>query len=253
MVTFRLGRTPRASAPLAALLILCASIPAKAQTPSPMPAPTVPQIHVTASEYVEVAPDRAVVTLTVESRARTAAAAGSENARIQTAVLDTLARLGIARTRIRTQGVNIMPEYRYPDEGGRPTVVGYQARNTIQVEIEQLTKVSGVIDGALAKGVTNVGGLQFFASTADEARRAAIAKAVARARAEAGALATAAGGSVGGVLELTANTETPDPREGGGAVLFRQAREAAVSMPTPVEAGLIRVTAFVSVKYAFVR
>jgi uncharacterized protein YggE len=224
-----------------------------AQSGGPPSAPPVPQLHVTASEYVEIAPDRAVVTLTVESRARTATAAGAENARIQTAVLDTLGRLGIARTRIRTQGVNVMPEYRYPDEGGRPTVVGYQARHTIHVEIEQLGKVSGVIDGALAKGVTSVGGLQFYASTADEARRAAIAKAVARARAEAGALASAAGGSVGAVLELSANTETPDPGQGGGAVLFRQAREAAASMPTPVEAGLIRVTAFVSAKYAFTR
>jgi uncharacterized protein YggE len=208
---------------------------------------------VTASEYVEIAPDRALVTLAVETRGRTSAAVSAENARIQTAVLDTLRRLGVARNRIRTQGVNVMPEYRYPEEGGRPTVIGYQARNSIQVEIETLALVSSVIDGSLAKGATIVGGLHFFASNTSDARREALRKAVERARAEAGALAEAAGGTVGGVLELTANTETPDPRQGVSGVMFRQSREAAAQASTPVEGGLIRVTAFVSAKYAFVR
>jgi uncharacterized protein YggE len=245
---------------LAACVLMCGGSGAwpaarlLAQAPSqPAPGAAVPYISVSASEFVEVAPDRALVTLTVENRGATAAAVGAENATRQAAVLDTLARLGISRSRMRTQGISVTPEYRYPEDGGRPSVAGYQARNSIQVEVQMLATLGSVIDAGLAKGVTNVGGLQFFSSNAADARRDALAKAVERARAEAAAVASAAGGSVGRVLELTANTETPDPRQNSGGLLFRQGLQAAAATETPIEAGLIRVTAFVVVKYAFVR
>jgi uncharacterized protein YggE len=236
---------------LAGLSLAACSCTHAAQPPQgPAPA-LVPQIHANATEEVEIAPDRASISLAVETRAKTAAAAGTENARIQTAVLDTLRKLGIERRHIRTQGVSLSPEYEYPKDGGRPTVIGYQARNTIQVELQQIGMVGGVIDGSLAKGATNVGGLHFFASTTAEARRDAMKKAVARVRADAEAIATAAGGTLGPLLELVANADAPDFRQYNAApMLMAKAERADVS--TPVEAGQIRVTANVSVRYTFI-
>src|SRR5688500_9832306 len=87
------------------MLGIAAFSPSLGAQAAPNPAtPPIPQIHTSASEEVEIAPDRAAVSLAVESRARTAAAAGAENARIQTAVLDTLRKLGIESRHIRTQG-----------------------------------------------------------------------------------------------------------------------------------------------------
>jgi uncharacterized protein YggE len=145
--------------------------------------------------------------------------------------------------------VSISPEYEYPRDGGRPTVVGYQARNSIQVELQQLPRVGEVIDAALGRGATNVGGLQFFASTTAEARRAAMQKAVNRVRADAEAIAAASGGTLGGLLEIVVTSDAPDPRPVNQAFMMRAQAESA---STPVEAGQIRISAHVTAKFTFI-
>ena len=62
---------------------------------------------VVASESVEVTPDRATITVAVETREKSAAGAGALNARIQTAVLDSLKRLGIAEAVAQAAGGRI--------------------------------------------------------------------------------------------------------------------------------------------------
>ncbi len=237
-----------------ALAGLSAAAPALAAQMPVAPAPhaqPVPQIVTNASEEVEVVPDRAMISFAVETRAKTAAAAGAENARIQTAVLDTLRKLGIAAAQLKTQGVSINPEYEYPQDGGRPTVVGYQARNSIQVEVRKLAQVGSLIDAGLQRGATNVGGLRFFASNVTDARREALKKAVERARADAEVIAIAAGGRLGTVLEIVAspNYDGPIAYDAAPQMLMKAARESA---PTPVEAGVLKVSVSVSARFQFV-
>ena len=59
------------------------------------------------------------------------------------------------------------------------------------------------VEAALAKGANQISGLEFYASKADDVRRAALANATAAARGDAEAMAHAAGGSLGPLLELT--------------------------------------------------
>lgn len=215
-------------------------------------ASTSPRIVTTATEEVEIAPDRAVLTFTVETRGRTAAAAGTENARIQAAVLDTLRRVGIASAQLKTQGVSINPEYEYPREGGRPTVVGYQAQNSIQVEVRQIALIGTIIDAGLSRGATNVGGLRFFASSTEAATREAMRRAVQRVRADADVIADAAGGRIGGLIELVANPGSVGPiqREMVMAVMSRA--DSGPAMPTPIESGVLKVIVSVEARFSFV-
>jgi uncharacterized protein YggE len=210
------------------------------------------RIVTTATEEVEIAPDRAVITFAVETRGRTAASAGTENARIQAAVLDTLRRVGIASAQLKTQGVSINPEYEYPTQGGRPTVVGYQAHNSIQVEVRQISLIGTVIDAGLSRGATNVGGLRFFASSTESATREAMRKAVARARADADAIADAAGGRVGGVIEIIASPSTGSPP--GPMVMTSMVMRAseAADVQTPIESGVLKVIVSIEVRFSFV-
>lgn len=233
-------------------LFLGACAPAAmAQPPvAPQTAPT-PQIVVGGTEEVEIAPDRAMLGFAVVTRAKTAAAAGGANARIQAEVLDTLKKLGIEAVQIRTQGVNISPEYEYPKDGGRPTVIGYQASNSIQVELRQIAQVGATIDAGLARGATNVGGLRFFASNTAEARREAMRKAVASVRADAEAIASAAGGTLGSLLEISVNPGN-DARQGYDASPMVMMRAERADVTTPVEAGLIHVSVSLTARFAFV-
>lgn len=238
-----------------AVLVLAAlvAVPASAQGPAPGvpgPAPR-PMIITTVTEEVEIVPDRAMLAFAVETHARTAAAAGAENARIQSAVLDTLRKLGVAAAQLRTSGLSISPEYEYPKAGGRPTVVGYQAVNSVRVEIRDLSTVGRVIDAGLAKGSTNVGALQFFASSTEAAGRDALRKAVARSRADADAIADAAGARVLGLELLTVlpgQNAYPRP-ELAMAMSVRSAGMADVQ--TPVEVGTLKVSVTVEARYLF--
>lgn len=232
------------------ILLLLGASTTWAQAPASSAAP--PRIVTSATEEVEIVPDRAVLTFMVETRARTAAAAGTENARIQAAVLDTLRRVGIASAQLKTQGVSINPEYEYPREGGRPTVVGYQAQNSIQVEVRQVALIGTVIDGGLSRGATNVGGLRFFASSTEVATREAMRKAVVRARADADAIAEAAGGRVAGVIEIVAHPGSSGPvmPEMIAPMAMRGLERADVS--TPIETGILKVIVTVEARYLFV-
>lgn len=233
------------------LLLAVAAAPALAQnTAAAATAP--PRIVTVATEEVEIAPDRAVVTFTVETRARTAAAAGTENARIQAAVLDTLRRVGIASAQLKTQGVSINPEYEYPREGGRPTVVGYQAQNSIQVEVRQISLIGTVIDAGLSRGASNVGGLRFFAASTEAATREALRKAVVRARADADAIADAAGGRIGGVIEIISNPVSAGPVFREMAMTMAARSEANADVTTPIESGVLKIVVSVEARFTFI-
>lgn len=235
----------------ALFLLLLTATPAWAQS-APASVSPGPRIVTVATEEVEIAPDRAMLTFTVETRARTAAAAGTENARIQAAVLDSLRRIGIASAQLKTQGVSINPEYEYPREGGRPTVVGYQAQNSIQVEVRQISLIGTVIDAGLSRGASNVGGLRFFASSTESATREAMRKAVLRARADADAIAEAAGGRISGVLEIISNPGSAGPAVQDVVMSMAMRSEAKSDVTTPIESGVLKVVVSVEARFSFV-
>lgn len=206
-------------------------------------------IIVGAQASVSVAPDRAEIGVGVESRARTAAQASADNARIQAAVLQALRRQGVAAGDLQTRSVQVMPEFEYPREGGRPTLTGYVARNDVNVTLRDLTKVGAVIDAALAAGSTQISGPHFSIANPDSARREALDAAVRKAMADAQVMARAAGVQLGRVLEIS-QPMAGSPELGRPQMLMRASADAA---PTPVEAGMISIEATVQLRVAILR
>lgn len=209
-----------------------------------------PHVVVSATEEVDVAPDRAHLSVSVETRGRTSQLASQDNARIASAILESLQRAGISPSQIRTIGLSVNPEYRYPEGGGRPTVVGYQARNTIEVEIRNISRVGSVVDATLAAGATNISGPSFTLANPDSARREALATAVRRAQADAEVMARAAGQKLGTVLELTSGGGMEQPMFDRGPMLMSARAEGAVE--TPVSTGMIKVRASVTMRIQLV-
>jgi hypothetical protein len=208
----------------------------------------VPAIVTQGRGEVTVVPDRATVTLAVESRAPTAAEAGRRNAAVARAVQDTLRSLGIPDPKLRTTGFSVSPEYRYPGEGRAPQVVGYIARNAVRAELDRTEQAGPAVDAGLAKGATSVSGLTFWASNTDDARREALRLAVEKARADADVMARAAGGSVAGLLELSSQADLDAPLPRMEAAMMRA---DAAEPPTPVQAGEQRVSVVVSARWRF--
>ena len=223
------------------------AVPASAQTASAPNAPQPPNIAASAVGESRITPDRAMLSVAVETQGETAAQAASNNAKLQTRIIDAVKGAGIAAAQVRTSGYNVYPEY----SGGKtPKVTGYRARNTVQVEIRSIDAVGKVIDAALSAGATNIGALRLYASSTDTARREAITKAVTKARAEAEAAAVAAGGSLGPMIEFTIDPYgLPRPFE---TVMVTAARMDVGPAPTPIETGELVVQAVVRAKWQFV-
>lgn len=232
-----------------ALAVLCAlPTSARAQGQSTGVAhPDRPALFVTADAEVRVAPDRAHISVAVETRGRTSQQAGSDNARIQAAVLAALRRLGTEATQLQTRAVQVMPEYQYPQDGGRPTVTGYVARNELVVEVRDVNKIGALIDAALAQGATNVGGPHFSLANPDLSRRQALDLAVRKAMEDAKVMAAAAGVRLGQVLEISSEASAAPMAE---IAQVRMRVSAADAPATAVESGLIAVQSSVRLKIA---
>jgi uncharacterized protein YggE len=209
-------------------------------------APAPAQIVTTGNGEVRLTPDRATILVGVQSRAATAAAASSDNARRQRAILDTLKVLGLASDQLSTMNYNVAPDIQYSPNNQPPRVTGYTVTNTVRADVKRLEDVARIIDAALAKGANEISGLQFYSSKADSARRAAMELAVANARADAETLAKAAGGALGPLLELSTSFSVRPMQEVFGAAPM------AARVSTPIEPGQQSVTASVSARWIFV-
>lgn len=237
----------RRPALLAALLAACA-LPVAAQKTGrgPVGIADTASIETSARREVHIAPDRATIVLSVETRGPAAAAASQANARTQRAVLDTLRAIGIAPSQISTAGYTVQPNYDPLPRGGMERN-GFVARNAISVKLTQLDRVGAVIDAALARGATNVGQLSFDASNVADAQRAALADAATQAKAEAATLAKALGGTLGPLIMASMQSELPGPRP----MAYAMARAGAAA-ETPIEEGDIVVSAYVVTRWGFV-
>jgi uncharacterized protein YggE len=196
-----------------------------------------------------IAPNRAELTVQVETRGVDGTRASQQNAALVKAVLDTL-RAGFRLTDrdLVTTGYSLQPQMVYPGDGKAPQVVGYIASNSVRVRTDQLDRVGAVIDAAIKKGATSVAGLVFYSANVDEARRTALAQAVENARRDAEVMAQAAGGQLGALIELMSQQvdviRPPMP-------MFEM-RQQKADVATQVQPGEEKITAMVTGRWRFV-
>jgi len=231
-------------------LALCARTAAAQQDRSPSAADAAPDVETVGTGERRIAPDRATVLLQVETKAASAAAAAAQNGRTVQAVREALRRIGVDSA-VTTASYNVGPDYEPPrpmDREGGPRRVGYAARTVVRVQLTRLNDVGQVIDAALGGGATGVDGVFFEASTADAARREALADAAQAARRDAEALARSLGGQLGSLIS-SSTASGMDPRRAN--VMMRMAGGMAGSA-TQITPNEIVVTAGVVTRWRFV-
>src|SRR5687768_15998443 len=81
-----------------------------------------PSIRVTGEATVTVKPDQALIDLGVITQAQNAQAATTQNAQRLDMVLSELRKILGPGADIKTVSYSVTPTYRYPKEGGNPTV-----------------------------------------------------------------------------------------------------------------------------------
>jgi uncharacterized protein YggE len=218
-----------------ALLAAALTLPAAAQQ-NP-----VSSIRVTADARVSAKPDRAQIDIGVTTHAPSSQQAAADNARQVDAVLGAI-RKATPQALLKTVNYSINPTYQYHPNGEPPTPTGYDAANIVEVTLDELTQVSGVLDAAAGAGANQIRGVQFMLRDEDAARAEALRQAAARARSEADVLAAALGVRVVRVLSAEEGVR--------GYPVTRQVTASAMqrveAVPTPVETGMLDVPASVT-------
>ena len=222
---------------IGAVVLACAAS-AAAQERSTQRAET-PVIVTSGDAIVRRTPDRAFVTIAIESRARNPRDAQKQNADAATQVQERLSLAKLRPDAIRTLGYQLEQEFEVVASGRIPRE--YVARNSIEVRIDDLSRVGELIDTAVRGGATTVAGVRFEIQNRAAAEQEALRLAVADARSRAEAAATGAGLIVDRVLRIE------DRREGiiiPQRPMMMAARSAEAT--TPIEPGLIEIQAHVT-------
>ena len=243
----------RTVAPLAARLstlgfVLAIAAVAAAAQATTLPAEPTPQVVTGGRGEVRVTPDRATLSVAVESRRPTAVLASQDNARSLRAVFDTLKSIGITAEQLTTSDFSVAPDLRWNQQKQQQELIGYLVRNTVRVHVKQLDQLGKVLDAAIAKGSNLVSSLELYASNTESARREALAKAVEQSRLDADVMAKAAGGSVSGLLEIS--TVESDPASVQPVRMELRASGMAAA-ETPIGAGSSALVVRVIARWKF--
>jgi uncharacterized protein YggE len=225
-----------------AWLVLALAIPAAAQFRGGE-RPALPATVRAHGEGVASArPDQAQIDIGVVTEAATAQAAAQQNAKQLSDALAELKKMLPPGATVETINYSVNPNYRYPRDGGKPTIAGYTATNTVRVTLDDLTAVGKVIDTATKTGANTVNRVHFRLKDEQKVRAQALAQATAMARANAEAMAKAAGLKLGGIVVL----EDTAPAVVRPVMQEMAMARAADAAPTPVEPGVIEVRATVT-------
>jgi len=211
---------------------------------SAQPAPQADVIVTIGDGVVRRAPDRAFITVIVETRAKGPRDAQRLNAEAMTAVQRRLEQARVPKDAVRTQGYDLQQEFDFTL--GKRVPREFVARNAIDVRVDEIGRVGDLLDVAVQAGATATSGVRFDLRDRDSAEREALRLAVGDARARADAAAAGAGRAVDRVIKVE------DMRDGGGPAprpMMALAR-AADAPATPVEPGLIEIRARVTLTAA---
>jgi uncharacterized protein len=124
---------------------------------------------VTGTATLSVSPDLVTIQLGVDTQAKTAQDAVSENAKATNATIAAIQNLGIASNETGTGSYTIDPVYNqtgpYPPYNEyKNELIGYTVSNTLLVKTTKLSLAGNILDAAVGAGVNRVDSVSFSLS-----------------------------------------------------------------------------------------
>jgi uncharacterized protein YggE len=213
-------------------------------------APQAGVITVSAEGVAAVAPDMAVISLTVLRDAETARAALDANNEAMGKVLEAMKAEGIAERDLQTGSFSIQPRWVYPQpnntEAEEPRIVGYTVNNTLTVRIRDLARLGAILDTSVSLGVNQGGNIVFTNDDQDAILKTARIDAVKKAKAKAETISEALGVDLGRIKQVSENTRGSAPMPMMRAEMAMASRAADA---VPVAAGESEYRIAVSVTF----
>jgi len=207
-----------------------------------------PVIELSVSEQVDSAPDTATFSTGVETKAKTASQALSENSAQARKVVERLKALGIAEKDIQTTGINLRADYDYDQESRENRFVGYVVSNQVSATLHDISsKLGKILDAVVSSGATNLNGPSF--SISDDSKMKDVARERALASAKSRAMSYARSEGYTGVRVLSISEGMSNQSE---APMMRMKDEVAASS-APVEPGQVGTVVSLNITYEMTR
>lgn len=202
-------------------------------------------ITVTARSRVTVVPDVARITVSVVTEGKDPAAAQKANGKPTKAVIEALKALGVASEDIQTAYADLSPFW--GDDG---EVSHYEMRTTLTVDGLPIEDVSRAMEACVDAGASEVSGIEYYASTYDQAYEEALAAAVEASKPKAEVIARASGVSLGRVVSVSEGYQDMSVAYTQDMPLANYEEKSADGGLADVEPGEVTVEAEVTVSYA---
>ncbi|QFT54309.1 SIMPL domain-containing protein [Microbulbifer sp. THAF38] len=117
-------------------------------------------VSIAAQGETSQAPDVANLSVGVVTEADDSKKAMQDNAEQMDSLMKAIKKAGIAKKDIQTSGVSLSPRYHYQRDQ-KPKIVGYTARNTVNIKVRELDKLGTVLDDLTAAGANQINGPSF--------------------------------------------------------------------------------------------
>lgn len=233
--------TVAATTALCAVLASAVAVGAEAERPR--------TISVSGQGEIQAEPDRALVTLGIESRKPKMEEARAEVTKTVDAVLKLTRDLKIDQKYVRTTRINIQPEYNWEQNTRERNLIGYFVSRQVEIDLRDLDKLGQLMEKSFDLGVNQVGDPRLDSSKRRDLEREALAKAVADAKLNAEAVAKAAGARIGAPRTIAASSGfVPPPMPMFKATMAR-AEMAADSGAGSYQSGQMGFNGTVQVEY----
>lgn len=208
---------------------------------------------VTGTATETVMPDLVVIQLGVDTQAKTAQDALTQNAQAMNATATAIQKLGINTTEISTSDFTIQPVYNntgpYPPYNTYQSVfVGYKVSNTLIIKTGKLGLAGSILDTAVGSGANRVDDVSFTLSPAKQkmVQNSLITNAILDAQSRAQQALNPLGEKIIGVKSVNLSQFVPQPMSvyNGKAMMA-----AAPSVQTPIFASNQEITTSVDVVF----
>ncbi len=202
----------------------------------------VPMINVSGEGKVKVAPDQALISISIETKGTKADDVKRENDKKMDGILKFIKKSNIVTEDYQTQRISLNPNYDYEKKK-----YSYIATQTVQILLKDLSKYDTLMEGLVNEGINRIDNVEFKSSKMKELQSDARKLAMKDAKAKAEDYVSVLGQKVGKAILISDNSQifVPQPR-------MYAMKSMAMDESAPRETlaiGEIEITANVSVNF----
>ena len=165
---------------------------------------TISSVTVQGYGSITMPPDQATLRFSISDKGRNLEMIKNKIGNVTSRFLEFAENLNIKKKNLRTTNINIFPEYTYIPKTGKRIFDGYKINREITVNLENLTLLGQLMEGAINLGVNNINPPMFSSKNVSGVNIKLHTLAMEDAKNKAIALATSTNATIGRAIDVNA-------------------------------------------------